>query len=405
MAAGVGGDVKSRDGQPMKLPAPLAGIRVIDFTNVMAGPVCTRLLADMGAEVIKVEPPEGDHSRTRPPIRNGFSAHYAHLNCGKKSVALDLKSVAGRKAALDLCMVSDVVVENWRPGVAARLGLGYEELNAAHPEIVYCAISGYGQTGPNAQLPAFASIVEARSGFSLAQMKLDGADKPQNSGIMLGDTLSGVWAFSGVQTALVQRERTGKGALVDVAMHDCMLFSLIYECHEAQFGPSIRRVHIPVRTRDGYMQVPPITERNFHDLARAIGREEWIRDPRFASVEGRNVNWFELLRLIEDWTKERTTEECEAILIPARVPCARFRTVAEAMRDPHLAERGTITTIKDGGGTYMLPNAGFRMPNHDIDAKPDVADFDEDAEAVLGDILGYSAEQIADCRVQRRGDG
>jgi CoA:oxalate CoA-transferase len=387
----------------MSLPAPLAGIRVVDFTNVMAGPVCTRLLADMGAEVIKVEPPEGDHSRTRPPMRDGYSAHYAHLNCGKKSVALDLKTAAGKQAALDLCMVADVVVENWRPGVAARLGLGYERLSAERPGIVYCAISGYGQIGPNAQLPAFASIVEARSGFSLAQMKLDGADKPQNSGIMLGDTLSGVWAFSGIQTALVQRERTGKGVLVDVAMHDCMLFSLIYECHEAQFGQSIRRVHIPVRTRDGYMQVPPVTERNFHDLARAIGHEEWITDPRFASVQGRNVNWFELLGLIEEWTRERTTDECEAILILAGVPCARFRTVTEAMRDPHLAARGTISTIRDGGGSYDLPNAGFRMPGHDIDAKPDVAGFDQHAEQVLGGILGYSAQMIADCRVERRG--
>src|SRR4051812_22191016 len=176
---------------------PLDGIRVIDFTNVMAGPICTRLLADMGAEVIKIEPPEGDHSRTRHPIRNGRSIHYAHINCGKKSVALDLKSKAGKNAAVELCMRSDIVVENWRPGVSARLGLDYKTLSAKKPQIIYCAVSGYGQLGPNAMLPAFASLVEAKSGFSLAQMKLDSADKPQISGLMLGDTLSGVWAFAG----------------------------------------------------------------------------------------------------------------------------------------------------------------------------------------------------------------
>jgi crotonobetainyl-CoA:carnitine CoA-transferase CaiB-like acyl-CoA transferase len=380
------------------LTSPLAGLRVVDFTNVMAGPVCTRLLADMGAEVIKIEPPEGDHARTRPPIRDGQSAHFAHLNCGKKSVDLDLKKPDGKAAAIALCLKADVVVENWRPGVADRLGLGYDALSALKPDIVYCAISGYGRTGPNAHLPAFASIVEARSGFSLAQMALDGADRPQNSGIMLGDTLSGVWAFSGIQTALVQRERTGKGALVDVAMHDCMLFSLVYEVHEAQFGKSIRRVHVPVRTRDGYMQVPPITERNYVDLCNATGHLEWLEDTRFNTVQGRNVNWFELLALVESWTSRHTSAECEAILSRAGVPHATFRTAAEAMDDPHAAARGSIAAIDYAGGSYRLPNAGFRMPGHDIDARNYVPAFGADSAEVLGSLLGYTKAQIEACR-------
>ena len=379
---------------------PLDGIRVLDFTNVMAGPICTRLLADMGAEVIKIEPPEGDHSRTRHPIRNGYSAHYAHLNCGKKSLALDLKSAAGKTAAFELCKLSDVVVENWRPGVSARLGLDYQTLSKVKADIIYCAVSGYGQIGPNAKLPAFASLVEAKSGFSLAQMKLDGADKPQVSGLMLGDTLSGVWAFAGVQTALIQRERTGHGAMVDLAMHDSMLFSLVYECHEAQFGQSIRRAHVPLRTSDGYMQVPPITERNFRDVATTIGHPEWLHDKRFESVMGRNQNWYELLALIEKWTRERTTAECEAILTAAGVPCASYRTVKEAMSDPHLAVRGTIAVIKDGGGEYQLPNAAFQISGTATHARAYVADFNQNEEAILGGILGYTKEQIAACHVE-----
>ncbi|MBI4189665.1 MAG: CoA transferase [Betaproteobacteria bacterium] len=369
----------------------------------MAGPICTRLLADMGAEIIKIEPPQGDHSRTRHPIRNGYSAHFAHLNCGKKSLALDLKSAAGHAAAFELCKRSDVVVENWRPGVAARLGLGYNSLSKVKPDIIYCAISGYGQTGPNAMLPGLASLAEARSGFSLAQMKLDKADKPQTSGIYLGDSLSGVWAFAGIQTAIVQRERTGRGAMVDLAMHDCLLFALIYECHEAQFGPSIRRSHVPLRTADGYMQVPPVTERNFRDVAKAIGHPEWINDKRFDSVEGRNQNWFKLLSLIEEWTRERSAAECEAILMAAGVPCARYRTVEEAMRDPHLAARGSIATVKDGGGEYRLPNAGFQISGATTHARERVADFNQDAEAILGGILGYTKEQIMACHVQPAG--
>ena len=380
---------------------PLDGIRVLDFTNVMSGPVCTRLLADMGAEVIKIEPPEGDHSRTRHPIRNGYSLHYAHLNCGKKSLALDLKSAAGKAAAFELGKRSDVVVENWRPGVSARLGLDYKSLSKVKADIIYCAISGYGQIGPNSLLPAFASLVEARSGFSLAQMKLDGADKPQISGLMLGDTLSGVWAFAGIQTALVQRERTGRGAMVDLAMHDSMLFSLIYECHEAQFGLSIRRPHIPLRTTDGYVQVPPITDRNFRDVANTIGHPEWITDKHFGSVTGRNENWFELLGLIEKWTLQRSTAECISILTAAGVPCASYRTVKEAMEDPHLAVRGTIDTLTyKGGGQYRLPNAPFQIPGSNTHAKSHLPDFNQDEEEILGGILGYTKEQIAACHVE-----
>ena len=152
---------------------PLSGIRVLDFTVVMSGPYCTRLLADMGAEVIKIEPPEGDHKRAVPPTRNGHSTPFAQVNAGKKSVVLDLKTAAGKKAAQTLARHSDVVVENWRPGVASRLGLAYPVLSAVRPDLVYCALSGFGQTGPEAGRPAYAPIIHAASGFDMAQMRYD----------------------------------------------------------------------------------------------------------------------------------------------------------------------------------------------------------------------------------------
>lgn len=378
-------------------PGPLTGIRVLDFSSIMAGPVCTRLLADMGAEVIKVETPEGDHGRTRYPFSNGHSIHFAHLNCGKKSVCLDLKSEEGKQAALALARVSDIVVENWRPGVSARLGLDYDTLRALRPDIIYCAISGYGQTGPNAKLPAFASLVEAMSGFALSQMRLDGTSRPQNSGLMLGDSLSGLWAFAGIQTALVQRLRTGKGAMVDLSMHDSLLHNLVYEFHEAQFGISPRRTHVPHPTKDGFIHIPPVTERTFQDVADVMGRPELTADPRFNTRDAIIQNWYELLGIISEWTKEHTTAECEQLLAAKGAPYGRFRSVAEVLEDPHTIARGSITTIEFDGVAYSLPNAAFQISGANTRAKSKVAKLNEDADDVLGGILGYSPDQIAAC--------
>ncbi|MBT5917131.1 MAG: CoA transferase, partial [Alphaproteobacteria bacterium] len=181
----------------------MAGLKVIDFTSMLAGPYCTRLLADCGAEVIKIEPAAGDAVRNFPPINNGVSSYFVQLNCGKKSVVLDLASNDGKQAALDLIVDVDVVVENFRPGVIARLGLDYETLSASNPELVYCSISGFGQTGPKSQDPAYAPIVHAASGFDQAQMDIQGdGSAPNNCGIFTADILAAVYAFGAIQTAL-----------------------------------------------------------------------------------------------------------------------------------------------------------------------------------------------------------
>ena len=160
--------------QDNPLSGPLNGIRVLDFSMFLAGPYCTRLMADLGAEIIKVEPPGGDFLRNAPPFRNGRSAYFAHMNCGKKSIVLDLKSKIGQRAILELIHTVDVVLENFRPGVMARLGLGYTTLSALRPELVYCSVSGYGQTGPSSQRPAFAPIIHAASGHDLIMMNYQG---------------------------------------------------------------------------------------------------------------------------------------------------------------------------------------------------------------------------------------
>ena len=202
----------------------LSGLRVLDFTTTIAGPHCTRLLADLGAEVIKIEAPEGDMMRTRPPMRSGASTSFGQLNAGKKSVALDLKSPAAVEAVRRLVTAADVVVENFRPGVMRRFGLDYDALKPIKTDLVYCAISGYGQTGPSAELPAYAPVIHAASGYDLAQIahQLE-PRRPDFCGIYIADVLTGTYAFGAIVAAIYQRQATGEGQMIDVSMLESML--------------------------------------------------------------------------------------------------------------------------------------------------------------------------------------
>jgi CoA:oxalate CoA-transferase len=207
----------------------LSGLRVVDFTIVMSGPMCTRMLADAGADVVKIEPPDGDVVRQRPPLRGGISTYYASMNCGKRSVVLDLQTEAGRGLARDLALKADVVVENFRPGVMKRLGLDHETLARDHPRLVYASISGFGQSGPRAQTPAYAPVIHAASGYELAHSEYQrGTDRPANNGIFLADVLGASHAFGAIQMALYERERSGLGQYIDVSLMDSVLGMLIY---------------------------------------------------------------------------------------------------------------------------------------------------------------------------------
>src|ERR1700742_4321347 len=272
--------------------SPLAGIRVLDFSIMLAGPYCARLLADVGADVIKIEPPEGDDMRLRAPRRDGHSAYFGQLNAGKRSLALDLKNPDAIKLVRQLVAESDILVENFRPGVMDRLGLGYEALRAINPRLIYCSISGYGQTGPQAERAAYAMIVHAESGFDRALMRYAGdRDRPAAGAVFVADILGGIFGFSAIQTAMVQRSRTGEGQRIDVALMDCMLNLLVYELQEAQFPiHAPRPTYGPVRTLDGDILIAPITPRNFAALCEVTGQTELSGDPRFNTVPGRGAN-------------------------------------------------------------------------------------------------------------------
>jgi len=374
----------------------LGGLRVLDLTTTIAGPHCTRLLADLGASVIKLEAPEGDMMRTRPPLRDGVSSYFGQLNAGKQSLVLDLKQAAAVEIVKRLVRRTDVLVENFRPGVMARLGLDYGALAPLRPELIYCAISGYGQTGPSAGLPAYAPVIHAACGYDVAHMSYqDGRTRPDNNGIFIADVLSGTYAFGAILAALQQRQHTGRGQLVDVSMLESMLTMTLAEVQRAQFPlpPPGRPMFGPLATRDGFLMLAVASERTFRDLARAAGREDWVADPRFAVYGDRRRNWHLLMDELEQWSRQLATDECRAIFDRFGVPCSRYRTVEEAMADPQLSHRGAFAEVHDGGGTFRALNPPFRFSAAPATARPFVAALGEHGARVLADA-GYAADDI-----------
>src|SRR5262245_59538377 len=354
----------------------LEGLRVLDFTTTIAGPHCGRLLADLGAEVIKIEAPEGDMMRTRPPLRNGASTSFGQLNAGKKSIVLDLKSPRGVEAARRLVATGDVVVENFRPGVMRRFGLDYDALKEIKPELIYCAISGYGQTGPSSQLPAYAPVIHAASGYDLAHMAYQGEERrPDYCGIYFADVLTGTYPFGSIMTALYQRQSTGRGQMIDVSMLESMLSLTLSEIQAAQFAvaPPGRPIFGPVATKDGYINLSIASERTFQNLAVASGHPDWLNDPRFAEYANRRANWGELIDELERWSKELATSEVQAIFDRHGVPSSPYRMVREAMTDPQLAHREAFAEVHDAGGTFQVLNPPFRLSGARAAAVPYVA--------------------------------
>jgi crotonobetainyl-CoA:carnitine CoA-transferase CaiB-like acyl-CoA transferase len=381
-----------------KTAAPLAGLRVLDFSIMLAGPYCARLLADVGADVIKIEPPEGDDMRLRTPLREGHSTYFGQLNAGKRSLALDLKNADAIALVHRLVAETDIVVENFRPGVMDRLGLGYEALRDINPRLIYCSISGYGQSGPAAERAAYAMIVHAESGFDHSLMRYAGdRERPASGAIFVADVLGGIFGYSAIQTALVQRTRTGKGQRIDVALMDCMLNLLVYELQEAQFPiRSPRPTYGPVRTRDGDILIAPVTPRNFAALCEVTGQRELADDPRFKTLPARGANWTAMMQVIETWTERHTVRECIAALDRAGVPCAEYREPGAALADPHLRQRGVFTTVTDGAGEFVGINAPWKMSEADTPIGRDVPAIGAHRDEVLSRALGLSAGAIAE---------
>lgn len=341
-------------------PTLLDGIRVVDLTTFLSGPFGTQMLADLGADVIKVESLHGDSSRAIPPHFIGDdSAYYLTNNRSKRSIAMNLKDAQARDALLRLIDTADIVIENFRPGVCKRLGIDPEALREQRPELIWVSISGFGQVGPWRDKPAYDMIVQALSGV----MSLTGEPgRPAvRLGIPAGDLVAGMFAAYGALGAYIRRLRTGAGAAIDVSMLDSQLAMTSYQAVYAMFSgiaptPQGAR-HDSIPTYRSFVAgdgrefvVTANTERMWQGLARAIGREDLIDDARFVTAGARLQNRTSLWAILEPAFGERTAQEWVDALEEAQVPCAMIRTVPEAIEDARNAGRGMIVQLDDGYG-------------------------------------------------------
>jgi crotonobetainyl-CoA:carnitine CoA-transferase CaiB-like acyl-CoA transferase len=277
-----------------------------------------------------------------------------------------------------------------------RLRLDYPSLQPLNPALIYCSISGYGQTGPSAELPAYAPVIHAASGYDMAHLAYQpGRNRPDYCGIYHADVLTGVYAFGAISAGLYQRTLGGKGQHIDVSMLESMLTLTPNEVQGAQFDvpPPSRPMFGPVETADGYVMVAIASEKTFQGLVRAAGRAEWIGDPRFAKYADRRRHWTELMDGVESWSRTVTTEKCLAELSEYGVPCSAYRTVAEAMDDPQLTHRGALAEVEDDGGTFRVMNLPFRMSGARVAAGRRAPALGEHTSAVLEEA-GFSHDQI-----------
>lgn len=386
----------------------LTGYKVLDFTQIVAGPTATKLMAEMGAEVIKVEQaPAGDPARLNPVIRKGRSAYFMQHNLGKQSLCVNLKTEAGRDLIRALVPHMDVVVENYSPGVMARMGSDYAALKPLNPRLVMCSISALGQTGPLAHMPGFDYIAQAYAGIT--EVMGEPGHAPVLPMVAMGDVSTGVHALAAITCALLHRERTGEGQYIDVSLLDSYIhthdFSLqTYTASKGKFVPTRGGAHhtglVPCgifRAAQGYVVIIAALDHQWRGLTRAMGRPELYDDARFRSVRDRLKHKELVIDEIERWLQSLPDRDAAlAALERERVPVAPVLTIPEVVRHPHLLERGTVRPVSDPVlGDFMLPGFPFRfsaVPGPSVLTAPDLGEHNR---PVLARYLGYDEDRVA----------
>jgi len=388
---------------------PLHGLKVLDFTRVLSGPFCSAMLADAGAEVFKIETPEGDDYRHMGFQLRGRSTNFAFVNRGKQSLCLNLKAPEAAEVVERLALWADVALENFKPGVADRLGIGYGRLAAINPSLVYCSISGFGQTGEWAALPAYDVIIQALSGLMASTGEEDGS--PFFVGESIADVSAGMFAAWGVMTALWQRQRTGRGRHLDVAMYDGLLSMMpTLVSRVAMGGVPNRRVgnrHLnsapfgAFRAADGMFVLAVANNKLFRQLARALGNEGMSQDPRFASNQMRKRHELELQGVIEQWAGARTVREVVATLQACEVPVAPVMDVARSLREGPARSRDLVRSIElEDGTTACHIEQPVRFGTLPWGYAKPAPELGEHTASILH-RLGYEAAQIE--RLMREG--
>lgn len=382
-----------------KAKGPLEGIVVVDLSRILAGPYCTFLMAEMGARVIKVEPPKGgDDARAYGPFVNGKSTYFASVNRGKESIALDLKSDGDRKIFEQLLSKADVVVENFRPGTMEKLGYGWEQLHPKYPKLIYASASGFGHTGPNSKDPAYDMVMQGMGGI----MSITGNEgqPPARVGMSIGDIGAGLYTAVAVNAALIHRMKTGESTKVDIAMFDCQLAlmenAIMRYTVEGEVPGPLGARHPTITpfqafaTSDGSIIIAAGNDGLFIKMCDALGRPDWASDPNHKTNALRLKHYKHLWHEIESVLKQNTTAHWLAVLGKAGIPCGPINNVAQAISHPQVAARNMLVSVPDGsGGTLKLAGNPLKMSAFDDPTTRRAApDLDADRTAILSYVGG-----------------
>lgn len=389
----------------------LSGVRVLDVSRVFAGPYCTMMLGDMGAQVIKVEPPGGDETRTWPPFYpNGESGYYMSVNRNKKGMVINLKHASGRETLYDLARMSDIFIENFTPGVVKRLAIDYETLKDINPRLIYCSISGFGQTGPYRDKKAYDPVIQAIGGaMSITGVK---NGEPVKIGIPVGDLGGSLMAVNAIVAALFYREKAGTGDYIDISMMDSQIAMLsVMAAEYFSEGKLPERWglehpwRVPSKTfkaKEGYITTSATSGKLYPILCRVLGLEELIDDPRFITNALRVQNRDILYPIIEKKMMTRTAKEWEAIFEQSGLPNGIMQDIDEVFNDAHVIEREMLARVKHPTiGDLKMIGIPWKYKNSGNNKMTPAPIMGEHTEEILGQVLGYSTEKIADLKGER----
>lgn len=387
-------------------PLPLTGLRIVDLSRMLAGPFGTLILGDLGADVIKVEPPQGDMTRVLPPhFLGGDSLYYLSVNRNKKSVCVDLRVPAGRQVIYDLARTADAVYENYAPGVTARLGIDPSTLQKINPNLIYCSVNGFGSEGPLAHRKALDLVIQGMSG-GMSITGLPGMDQPVRAGIPLADLAGGLFATIGLLAALLDRARTGRGHHVDVGLLDTQIAMLTYQAsyclHTGQVpgpqgsGHPSMVVYQAVRAKDGWLVVVADRDEAWARFCQVIGRPDLAADPELDSIEKRVAARDRVKAIIEPIFRKRTVAEWVEMLEVAEVASGPVYDVKQALEQPQVAAREMVVELSDPHhGVYRVTGNPVKIDGfmglHRHDPPPVLGQHTAE---VLSELLGYSAQQI-----------
>jgi crotonobetainyl-CoA:carnitine CoA-transferase CaiB-like acyl-CoA transferase len=387
------------------MPGPLHGFRVVDLTSNVSGPLATMILADQGADVIKVEAPDGDSTRAGANRRGGFSAGFLNNNRNKRSIVLDLKNPAALEALKRLAAGADAFIQNFRPGVADRLGVGEAAIRAVAPKIVYVSISGFGEKGPYAQAPAYDPVIQGFSGLATVQAGSDTA-RPRLLRTILPDKLTAITASQAITSALLARERTGQGQHVRLSMLEAVVAFLwssdmsgqTFVGDEPAAQEAASAIDLIYETADGYITAAVVTDRQWQGLTRALEKPEWLEDERFKTPALRAQNIDARLRLTQDELIGRSSAEWLERLTRADVPCGPVLTRDQLIRHPHVLAMEIVEEYGHAkAGRLRQARAAARFSATPAAIRSGAPGLDEHTDQVLAEI-GYSAVEIAALR-------